>query len=70
MLLPVTLTDCSIGMALSGKNTPDLWAMRRAGSTRGEVELQPGPPESLDSQGIRVWVGLEYGFVPHRTVWT
>jgi hypothetical protein len=39
----VTLSNCSVGMALSGKKSPELGAIR-VGSTRGEVELQLGPP--------------------------
>ena len=48
------LSGCSVGMALSGKQDPDLGAIR-VGATRGEVELQLGPPiqsASLD-QGLR-----------------
>ena len=48
------LGGCSVGMALSGEQDPDLGAIR-VGATRGEVELQLGPPiqsASLD-QGLR-----------------
>ena len=48
------LSGCSVGMALSGKQDPDLGAIR-VGASRGEVELQLGPPiqsASLD-QGLR-----------------
>ncbi len=37
------LSACSVGMALSGKENPDLGAIR-VGASRGEVELQLGPP--------------------------
>ncbi|MCC6347383.1 MAG: hypothetical protein IT388_09390 [Nitrospirales bacterium] len=43
LLLFVTLNGCSVGMALSGKKNPDLPAVR-VGATRGEIELQLGPP--------------------------
>lgn len=39
----LTLSGCSVGMAMSGKQSPDLGAIR-VGSTRGEVELQLGSP--------------------------
>ena len=39
----ITLSACSVGMALSGKENPDLGAVR-VGASRGEVELQLGPP--------------------------
>ena len=38
-----SIAGCSVGMALSGKKEPNLGAFR-AGSTRGEVELQLGSP--------------------------
>ncbi len=37
------LCGCSVGMALSGKNEPNIGAIK-IGSTRGEVEMQLGPP--------------------------
>lgn len=37
------LSACSVGMALSGKENPDLGAVR-VGATRGEVELHLGSP--------------------------
>ena len=42
------LTGCSIGMALSGNEEPDLGAFG-VGSTRGEVELHLGSPVSSAS---------------------
>ncbi len=39
----LALTGCSVGMALSGKQDPDLGAIR-VGASRGEVELQLGSP--------------------------
>src|SRR3990172_96958 len=43
--LSLGLAGCSVGMALSGKPDPSLGAIR-AGSPRGEVELQLGGPIS------------------------
>lgn len=44
VLLALGLTPgCSVGMALSGEENPDL-SVVRVGATRGEVELQLGPP--------------------------
>ena len=37
------LSGCSVGMALSGSQNPDLGAVR-TGATRGEVELHLGSP--------------------------
>ncbi len=37
------LSACSVGMALSGKENPDLGAVR-VGATRGEVQLHLGTP--------------------------
>ena len=37
------LCGCSVGMALSGKEEPDLGAIH-VGSTRGEIELHLGSP--------------------------
>ncbi|MCH7500389.1 MAG: hypothetical protein IH886_10325 [Nitrospinae bacterium] len=36
---------CSVGMAMSGKDNPNL-GMVRSGASRGEVELTLGPPVS------------------------
>ena len=38
-----TIPGCSVGMALSGDENPDLSAIK-VGATRGEVELHLGPP--------------------------
>src|SRR5262245_8261647 len=43
--LLLALMGCSVGMALSGKEEPNLGAFR-VGSPRGEVELQLGSPVS------------------------
>ena len=40
---PLVLQGCSVGMALSGKENPDLGAVR-VGATRGEVEMHLGTP--------------------------
>jgi len=37
------LCGCSVGMAMSGKTTPDLGVIKK-NATRGEVELQLGAP--------------------------
>lgn len=37
------LSGCSVGMALSGSQNPDLGAVR-TGATRGEIELHLGTP--------------------------
>jgi hypothetical protein len=39
----IALSGCSVGMALSGKENPDLGSIK-VGTTRGEVELHLGPP--------------------------
>jgi hypothetical protein len=39
----IWLTGCSVGMALSGDNDPDIGAVR-IGSTRGEAEMHLGSP--------------------------
>ena len=44
--LMVMLSGCSVGMAMSGKREPELGAIR-VGATRGEVELQLGPPVAI-----------------------
>jgi hypothetical protein len=43
VVMGLLLSGCSVGMAMSGKHSPNL-GMVRVGSTRGEVELQLGPP--------------------------
>ena len=42
-MLALMLSGCSVGMALSGEENPDLGAVR-VGSTRGEIELILGSP--------------------------
>ena len=46
LMLTIILSGCSVGMAMSGKKEPDLGAIR-VGATRGEVELQLGPPVAI-----------------------
>jgi hypothetical protein len=41
--LAVVLGGCSVGMAVSGDDNPDLGAVR-VGATRGEVQMQLGSP--------------------------
>ena len=41
--MAVMLSGCSVGMALSGEEDPDL-SVLRVGASRGEVELQLGRP--------------------------
>jgi hypothetical protein len=43
------LTACSVGMAMSGKDSPDLGALRQ-GVTRGEVEMHLGQPVQTATQ--------------------
>lgn len=43
LLASLTISGCSVGMAMSGKKDPNL-GMVRVGSTRGEVELTLGSP--------------------------
>ena len=48
------LSGCSVGMAMSGKKTPDMGVVKQNAS-RGEVELQLGTPVSvvtLDSGNV------------------
>ncbi|MCB1831947.1 MAG: outer membrane protein assembly factor BamE [Geminicoccaceae bacterium] len=54
LLLVASLTGCSVGMAMSGSENPDL-AQVRPGATRGEVELQLGSPvkSHFDDDGDR-----------------
>lgn len=56
-LLLVSLNNCSVGMALSGKKTPELGAIR-VGATRSDVELQLGPPiksVTVDNKRVDVY---------------
>lgn len=55
IILLFSFSGCSVGMALSGKEEPNLGAFR-VGSTRGEVELQLGSPVSsvTTPEGMRV----------------
>ncbi|OGW57001.1 MAG: hypothetical protein A2Z09_05475 [Nitrospirae bacterium RBG_16_43_8] len=55
IILLFSISGCSVGMALSGKEDPNFAAFR-VGSTRGEVELQLGSPVSSVSipEGKRV----------------
>jgi hypothetical protein len=46
--LPLALGGCSVGMALSGEETPDLAACR-VGANRADVEVQLGQPVSVQS---------------------
>lgn len=41
--IPLALSACAVGMAMSGTEEPDLGAVR-VGTTRGEVELHMGYP--------------------------
>jgi hypothetical protein len=41
---------CSVGMALSGKQDPNL-SVVRSGASRGEIELQLGAPISVIEEG-------------------
>ena len=44
----VSVTSCSVGMALSGEEDPDL-AVCRTGAARPDIEAQLGPPVSVRS---------------------
>lgn len=46
LLCSVFVSGCSVGMAMSGKKTPDLGVVKQ-GASRGEIELQLGPPISV-----------------------
>jgi hypothetical protein len=48
LVLPPALSGCSVGMALHGEREPNLAACR-VGATRGEIELELGPPTSVAS---------------------
>lgn len=43
---PWLLSACSVGMAVAGKEEPNL-AVCRVGATQGEIETQLGPPTSV-----------------------
>ena len=43
VILVLNSSGCSVGMAMSGKEDPNL-GMVRVGATRGEIELTMGPP--------------------------
>jgi hypothetical protein len=45
LILVGLLSGCSLGMALSGSENPDLGAIK-AGSSRGEIEMHLGSPKS------------------------
>lgn len=47
MLVALSLTGCSVGMALSGKETPDL-AVVKVGAAKDDVDLQLGAPEQIE----------------------
>lgn len=55
IILLFSISGCSVGMAMSGKEDPNFGAFR-VGSTRGEVELQLGSPISsvTTPEGMRV----------------
>ncbi len=54
LLCLVVLQACSVGMALSGKESPALGVIR-VGASRGEIEMQLGPPvEILDQDDKRI----------------
>ena len=51
VFMAATLTGCSVGMALSGDENPEL-SVIKVGATRGEVELQLGEPiETQTAEG-------------------
>lgn len=54
LIVALSLSGCSVGMAMSGKKAPDLGQVK-VGATRGEVELQMGPPAqtNVDELGRR-----------------
>jgi hypothetical protein len=49
VLALIPLAGCSVGMAMSGKNSPSLGAVRQ-GITRGEVEMHLGQPVQQATQ--------------------
>ncbi len=46
VLIVLSLGGCSVGMALSGEETPDLTAVK-VGATKDDVELHLGTPEEF-----------------------
>lgn len=48
ILVMFVLEGCSVGMAMSGRETPNL-AMVRVGASRGEIELTLGTPSKTTS---------------------
>lgn len=52
LLVMLPLTGCSVGMALSGEEDPDL-SVLRVGASRGQVEMELGTPaaEILGADG-------------------
>jgi hypothetical protein len=49
LAIAVMSTGCSVGMAMSGKEPPNLGAFH-VGSSRGQVELQLGSPISSTTE--------------------
>ncbi|MGI9504977.1 MAG: hypothetical protein ACR2RE_18180 [Geminicoccaceae bacterium] len=47
MLVALSLTGCSVGMALSGEETPDLTAVK-VGAAKDDVDFQLGVPEKIE----------------------
>lgn len=43
IIVVLVISGCSVGMAMSGKKTPNL-GMVQVGASRGEIELTLGPP--------------------------
>jgi hypothetical protein len=50
LLLPMILSACSVGMAVSGDHNPDLGSVR-SGASRGEIELHLGSPIKVSDVG-------------------
>lgn len=60
LALTLSLSACSVGMAVSGSEEPELGAVRQ-GATRGEVEMQLGKPvRSLAETGAQRTDVYEY----------
>ena len=47
ILVALSLTGCSVGMALSGEKTPDLTVVK-IGAAKDDVDLQLGAPEEIE----------------------